>query len=49
LKNQGAKGFYKGIEANIMRAMVLNATKMGVYDTCKGQLKSSGIKDGMQL
>lgn len=38
-KNQGIKGFYKGIEANIMRAMVLNATKMGVYDICKQFLK----------
>jgi len=36
MKNQGVVGFYKGIQANIMRAMVLNATKMGVYDICKG-------------
>ena len=33
--NQGIGGFYKGIEANVMRAMVLNATKMGCYDICK--------------
>lgn len=32
-----------------MRAMVLNATKMGVYDICKGYLKSTGVRDGMQL
>jgi len=49
MKNQGVGGFYKGIEANVMRAMVLNATKMGVYDICKGHLKNSGFKDGMQL
>jgi hypothetical protein len=49
LKNQGYGGFYKGIEANVMRAMVLNATKMGVYDICKGHLKGLGFKDGMQL
>merc|ERR1712086_3671 len=32
---QGFGGFYKGIEANVMRAMILNATKMGCYDICK--------------
>jgi len=26
------KGFYRGIDANIMRAMVLNGTKMSCYD-----------------
>lgn len=30
--NQGVGGFYRGIDSNIMRAMVLNGTKMGVYD-----------------
>ena len=33
--NQGFGGFYKGIEANVMRAMILNETKMACYDTCK--------------
>lgn len=28
---QGIAGFYRGLTANIMRACVLNATKMGVY------------------
>jgi hypothetical protein len=28
----GLGGFFRGISANIMRACVLNATKMGVYD-----------------
>jgi len=32
----GVGGFYRGISANIMRACVLNATKMGVYDMAKG-------------
>lgn len=32
----GIAGFYRGISANIMRACVLNATKMGVYDISKG-------------
>jgi len=33
--NQGISGFYRGIQANIMRAMVLNGTKMACYDTIK--------------
>jgi hypothetical protein len=37
----GIAGFYRGIEANIMRACVLNATKMGVYDIAKGVVTSS--------
>ena len=35
-KAQGVAGFYRGVEANIMRACVLNATKMGCYDVTKG-------------
>jgi len=35
-KAQGIAGFYRGVEVNIMRACVLNATKMGVYDMTKG-------------
>jgi hypothetical protein len=35
-KDQGIGGFYRGLEANIMRACVLNATKMGCYDIAKG-------------
>jgi len=43
-------GFYKGIEANVMRACVLNATKMGCYDVCKTAVKESGIaKEGLPL
>jgi hypothetical protein len=34
--NQGMSGFYRGIGANIARAMVLNGTKMGCYDQAKG-------------
>jgi len=29
---EGTAGFYRGLQANVMRASVLNATKMGVYD-----------------
>jgi hypothetical protein len=35
-KNQGISGFYRGIDSNIARAMVLNGTKMAVYDQAKG-------------
>jgi hypothetical protein len=34
-KNEGIKGFYKGVYANIMRACVLNGTKMACYDQIK--------------
>jgi Mitochondrial carrier protein len=34
--DQGMSGFYRGVEVNVMRACVLNATKMGVYDVTKG-------------
>jgi len=47
---QGIAGFYKGIEANVMRAMILNATKMACYDTCKVFVKKNmGVQDGLQL
>jgi len=49
-KAQGIGGFYKGIEANVARAMILNATKMACYDQCKGFVKSTmGVKDGVKL
>lgn len=35
-QNQGISGFYRGVQVNILRACVLNATKMGVYDLSKG-------------
>ena len=42
-RNQGIGGFYRGVGVNIMRACVLNATKMGVYDISKGYVvKSTG-------
>lgn len=40
---QGISGFYRGVTANIMRACVLNATKMGCYDISKGYVtKATG-------
>jgi hypothetical protein len=43
VKNQGIAGLYRGLEANIMRAMVLNGTKMACYDQIKGIITASGI------
>lgn len=36
--DQGIAGFYRGVSVNVMRACVLNATKMGVYDLSKGKI-----------
>lgn len=47
-KEQGIGGFYRGLGANIMRACVLNATKMGCYDISKGYVADAtgwGRKD----
>ena len=39
LADQGIGGFYRGIEANILRACVLNGTKMSCYDQIKSEVK----------
>jgi hypothetical protein len=45
---QGVAGFYRGLEANVMRAMVLNGTKMACYDVIQAKIKESGmIPDGL--
>ena len=38
MKDQGIGGFYRGIEANVARACVLNGTKMACYDVIKGMV-----------
>ena len=38
MKDQGIKGFYRGIQANVARACVLNGTKMACYDVIKGKV-----------
>jgi hypothetical protein len=38
---QGMAGFYRGLSANVMRACVLNATKMGCYDISKGYVTNA--------
>jgi len=42
-RQQGILGFYRGLEANVMRAMVLNGTKMACYDQIKGIIIQSGL------
>lgn len=48
-KNRGMAGFYMGLQANVMRAMVLNGTKMGVYDQAKMLLHDNGLVDKKTL
>jgi hypothetical protein len=40
-RDQGISGFYRGVDVNVMRAIVLNATNMGVYDIAKGKVVDS--------
>jgi hypothetical protein len=39
----GIKGFYKGVEATIIRAFLLNATKLATYDHIKHTLINSKL------
>ena len=50
--NQGLIGFYKGNDANIMRAIVNNGTKMACYDQSKSLIKNNApapLNDGVPL
>ena len=40
-KHQGITGFYRGLDSNVMRAMVLNGTKMACYDVIKHTITDS--------
>ena len=42
-KSQGLMGFYRGMQANVARACVLNGTKMGCYDQISGIIKKSAV------
>ena len=42
-KGQGMAGFYRGLDFNIARAMMLNGTKMATYDTIKKTLVESEL------
>jgi len=46
LEQQGVGGFYRGIDANICRAMVLNGTKMACYDEVKQRVVKAGTFGG---
>merc|ERR1711935_31956 len=46
---EGLAGFYKGFNTNVIRAMVLNATKMACYDNIKGILVTSLALEGLLL
>jgi len=49
MKLEGIMGFYKGFNTNVIRAMVLNATKMSCYDTIKTWLVASFALEGLLL
>uniref|UniRef100_A0A6U4ULH9 Mitochondrial carrier protein n=3 Tax=Hemiselmis andersenii TaxID=464988 RepID=A0A6U4ULH9_HEMAN len=50
LADGGWKAFYRGVNATIIRAAILNATKLAAYDETKYMLKRNGIlEEGMQL
>lgn len=49
MKAEGIMGFYKGFSTNVIRAMVLNATKMACYDTIKGYLVAAFALEGLLL
>mmetsp|Transcript_12014 Transcript_12014/g.21436 ORF Transcript_12014/g.21436 Transcript_12014/m.21436 type:complete len:277 (-) Transcript_12014:202-1032(-) len=40
-KERGIAGFYRGLQANMLRACVLNGTKMACYDQIKGYVVSA--------
>ena len=48
-KNQGVLGFYRGIDANVLRAVVNNGTKMACYDTSKSLIETYLKVDGVLL
>ena len=46
--NSGIIGFWKGVGPTCIRAMLMNGTKLAVYDTIKHKVIDDGImKDGM--
>ena len=49
MKAEGLAGFYKGFNTNVIRAMVLNATKMACYDTIKMMLIANFALEGLLL
>jgi len=48
-KAEGLLGFYKGLNANVLRAMINTGTKMACYDTVKMFLVTSFALEGLLL
>ena len=47
-KTEHIPGFYRGLQANMLRACVLNGTKMGCYDQISGYIKQTEmISEGL--
>jgi Mitochondrial carrier protein len=47
INHGGIKGFYTGLAPTVIRAALLNSTKLGTYDTIKHGIIDNGyMKDG---
>lgn len=46
-KNEGVKGFYRGISPNVMRACTVNMGELVAYDTGKHWLLEHGLQDNI--
>jgi hypothetical protein len=45
--NGGIAGFWDGVKPTMVRAMLLNSTKLGTYDTIKHKIIDDGyLEDG---
>ena len=42
-REYGMTGFYNGLQASVLRAMILNATQLGTYDHIKHFLINTGL------
>lgn len=49
LNDAGIGGFYRGVQITMIRAMLINGTKLSTYDQIKTKLKKSGFKEGVSL
>lgn len=47
--DSGIYGFYRGVQITCFRAMILNGTKLSVYDQIKIYFKQLGFKDNILL
>lgn len=45
----GLGGFYRGVQITMVRAMLINGTKLSTYDQIKGILKKNGFQEGVFL